>query len=171
MWMPLFGTQEPNQAHAEGVRWMSNRGRSRDKRSPRWGDAASFSVLSNRNVKPSWCFMPVLYIGHGFNIWWCLWQSGSSLPLSLAGCSAFTKWPWRSSPNVWRKNNPLRQQLQWMRNVLWHQAGTRDESWLRKEITSYCMTSWLLGATRCSLRDSHPPRLKTPTEEWRVGGR
>lgn len=77
--------------------------------------------------------------------------------LKQRGCSTVTKWPWKISSNVWRKNNTLRLQLQWMCNACWHQAGTRDENWLRKEITSYCMTSLLSGATRCFSRDSHPP--------------
>lgn len=90
--------------------------------------------------------------------------------LGQHGCSTFTKWPWKISSKQ-KKTNPLRQQIQWMCNVLWHQAGTRDESWLREEITSYSMTSLPSGAARCFSRDSRPPRPRTPTGWWRAVGR
>lgn len=77
----------------------------------------------------------------------------------------------KSHPMCGEKNNSLRLQLQWMCNARWHQAGTRDESWLRKDITSYCMTSLLSGATRCFLRDSHPPWPRTPTVGVEGGGK
>lgn len=138
--MTLWNTRKGrvNQVKIQAwIRVSEHQGESGHRRYLERDRAACLCWVGNSGVKSSLHFTLILHVDYELGIWRCPWLSASQFPPSfeamrMLNCHKVT---------LKISSNPLRLQRQWMCNVQWHHTGTWDESWLRKEITSYYLTS------------------------------